>query len=169
MSRTPKKRNLSAGYSGADAKTLSTTGLPLPHLADLKQLGLDMMDLAASYRQANDEASAQATLQMAASLGQGFRNASSEQVVSQLVGMQVESTALAAMSPSSPYGDSGQTVQDRINELGQQRASLKELTQQIGPIMETMSDQDWISFNDRLMIFGEEHAMRWLATKHGPK
>ena len=160
---------LAAGYPAAEAKTLATTGLVLPQLAELKQLGADMVNLSSSYRQAGDEASAQATLQIAASLGQGYRNASGEQLVSQLVGMQIETTALNAMSPGSPYGDLGQTVQDRINQLDQQKEALHELTRQIGPAMEAMSDQDWISFNDRLMIFGEEPAMRWLANKYGSK
>jgi tetratricopeptide (TPR) repeat protein len=160
---------LAAGYSAADAKTLSTTGLVLPQLADLKELGLDMVNLAASYRQTGDEASAQATLQIAANLGQGYANASSEQLVCQLVGMQIETRALNAMSPNSSYGETGQAVQDRINQIAQQKAALRDLTQLIGPIMETMSDQDWISFNNRLMIFGEEPAMRWLANKYAAK
>jgi len=55
----------------------------------------------------------------------------------------------------------------RINQLTQDRAALSGLAQEITPIMETMSDQEWINFNDRLMIFGEEPAMRWLVAKHG--
>ena len=158
---------LAAGYSPAEAKTLSTTGLALPQLGELRQLGETMVNLAASYRQGGDESSAQATLQLAANLGQGYRNTSGEQVASQLVGMAVETMALSAMSPSSSYGDTGRTVQDRINQLTQGRAALSELAQEITPIMETMSDQEWINFNDRLMIFGEEPAMRWLVAKHG--
>jgi len=158
---------LAAGYSAAEAKTLSTTGLALPQLAEVRQLGQTMVNLAASYRQGGDESSAQATLQLAANLGQGYRNASSAQVAGQLVGMAVETMALNAMSPSSPYGDAGQTVQDRIGHITQDRAALNQLAQQITPIMETMSDQDWISFNNRLMVFGEASAMRWLVSKHG--
>lgn len=157
---------LAAGYAAADAKTLSTTGLALPQLSELKRLGQDMVNLAASYRQVGDESSAQATLQIAANLGQGYRNASTQQLAAQLVGMSIEDMSLKAMNPTSAYGDTGQTVQDRISQLAQQRAALREITQKITPIMEMMSDQDWISFNNRLMIFGEEPAMRWLVSKH---
>jgi RNA polymerase sigma factor (sigma-70 family) len=160
---------LSAGYSTAEAKTLSSTGLVLPQLADLRQLGQAMVDLAATYRQAGDASSAGTTLQMAANLGQSYASAASEQAVSQLVGIHIETTALSAMSPASPYGDTGETVQDRINELAQQKAALAQLARQVGPIMETMSDQDWISFNDRLMVFGEASAMQWLVAKNGTK
>jgi RNA polymerase sigma factor (sigma-70 family) len=157
---------LAAGYSVAEAKTISTTGLPLPQLGAIRELGADMVNLANSYRQAGDEASAQATLQMAANLGQGYRAASAEQMVSQFVGFTVEKQALQAMDPTSPYGDNGQTVQGRIDQITQQRAELGELTQQVSPILERMPDQDWISFNDRLVMFGEEAAMRWLAGKY---
>jgi RNA polymerase sigma factor (sigma-70 family) len=157
---------LAAGYSAADAKTLSTTGLVLPQLADLRQLGQTMVNLASSYQQAGDAGSAQGALQAAANLGRSYGNSSTEQVVSQLVGIQIETAALSAMSPGDPYGDTGQTVQDRINQLAGQREVIAELARQVTPIMETMSDQDWISFNDRLMIFGEEPAMQWLAGKN---
>jgi hypothetical protein len=30
-----------------------------------------------------------------------------------------------------------------------------------------MSDQDWISYKDRWRAFGEEAALRWMASKHG--
>jgi hypothetical protein len=159
---------LAAGYPVAEAKTISTTGLTLPQLGEIRQLGQDMVNLAKSYREAGDEASAQATLQMAANLGQGYRTASGEQLANQFVGFTVEKLALQAMDPNSPYGDNGQTVQGRLNQITQQRAELGELTQQVSPILEKMPDQDWISFNDRLMMFGEEAAMRWLAAKYGP-
>ncbi len=160
---------LAAGYPPADAKTLATTGLALPQLADLRQLGREMVNLAASYRQSGDASSAQATLQIAANLGQGYSNGASEQLVSQLVGMQIETAALKGMSPDGAYGASGSTVQDRLNQLEAQRASLRELTRQTGPIMENMSDQDWLSFNNRLMVFGEAPALQWLANKYGMK
>ena len=72
------------------------------------------------------------------------------------------------MDSNAAYGATGQTVQDRLTQLAQQRAALGALTQQTDPIMQTMSDSDWISFNDRLMIFGEEPALRWLANQRGP-
>ena len=160
---------LAAGYPPADAKTLATTGLALPQLADLRQLGQEMVNLAASYRQSGDASSAQATLQIAANLGQGYSNGSSEQLASQLVGMQIETMALNGMSPETAYGAGGATVQDRLNQLRAERASLRELTLQTGPMMEIMSDQDWLSFNNRLMVFGEASALQWLANKYRTK
>jgi hypothetical protein len=81
----------------------------------------------------------------------------------------MEALALNAMDPSSPYGDSGQTVRDRLTQVAQQKAALKELVTQSEPFRQTLSDQDWIGFSDRLKIFGEEAALKWILGKYGQK
>jgi hypothetical protein len=73
------------------------------------------------------------------------------------------------MDPNSPYGDSGQSVQDQLNQLTQQRAALKDLGQQIGSLLEKVSDQDWISYYNRWMISGEAAAGQWPVNKYGQK
>jgi hypothetical protein len=32
-----------------------------------------------------------------------------------------------------------------------------------------MSDQDWISYTDRKMLFGDKAAVEWLVNKYGQK
>ena len=49
----------------AEAKTIPGSQLLLPQLQQVKDLGLSLVDLAKSYRQAGDETSAQAALQIA--------------------------------------------------------------------------------------------------------
>jgi cell division protein FtsL len=161
---------LSAGYSAADAGYLSTFQLALPQLAPVRQLGVDLVDLANAYSQSGDQSSAQAALQMAVNLGQRYDATSAgEAVLDQLVGIAIERMALSAMNPSSPYGDNGQTVQDQLSQLAQQRTALKALGQQVELLLPTMSDQDWINYTDRWMIFGELAANQWLVNKHGQK
>jgi hypothetical protein len=128
-----------------------------------------MVGLASAYRQAGDEDSAQAALQMAVNLGQRLDGSAGEYLISQLVGMAVERIALSAMDPNSPYGSYGQTVQDRLNQIAQQKAALRELGRQADPLMQTMSDQDWTIYRDRQMLFGEEAALQWVVSKHGQK
>jgi RNA polymerase sigma factor (sigma-70 family) len=90
---------LAAGYSMSEAKVLATTQLGLPQLAQVKQLGLDLIDLSQSYQQSGDADSAQTSLQMAIALGQRYTTAAPGQAeVSQLVGIAVEKFALAAMA-----------------------------------------------------------------------
>ena len=157
-----------AGRSEGEVKLAATYNLRLPHLAQAKELGQNIVDLANSYQQAGDEASRQAALQIAANLGRRYGEGSpAESLISQLVGIAVERTALNAMDPKSPYGADNQTVQDRIDQLAQQRAAIRELNKQVEPLLPTMSDQDWASYLDRSHVFGEEAAMRWLVSMHG--
>jgi RNA polymerase sigma factor (sigma-70 family) len=160
---------LAAGYSVAEAKTLGVSQLGLPQLQPLRELARDyLIPLANSYQQAGDETSSQAALQMGLNLAQrlevppGF-------LINGLVGMAIERIAFSAMDPNSPYGGDGQTVQDRLNQLDQQKAALRELGQQFDTLRPTLSDQDWINYRDRDMNFGEVAAMQWVVSKHGQK
>ena len=159
-----------AGYPVADAKVVATSHMVLPQLVQVRDLSRSILDLANSYQQVGDEASRQAALQIAVNLGQRYSGGSAgEMLIAQLVGIAVERNALGAMDPNGAYGVTGQTVQDRINQLAQQRAAFKELGQQADPLWQGMSDQDWISYHNRSAAFGEEAAMRWLVGKYGQK
>jgi hypothetical protein len=83
--------------------------------------------------------------------------------------MAVERKALSAMDPNAAYGDGGRTVRDRLNQIVQQEAEFKQINRQVEAIFETMSDQDWISYKDRWLMFGEENAARWLVNKYGDR
>jgi RNA polymerase sigma factor (sigma-70 family) len=159
---------LSAGYSPAEAKVVSSLGLELPQLAQIKNLGLGLGDIAQSYQQSGDDTSAQAALQMAAKLGQRYSNpAPGEAEVSQFVGIAIQQIALGAMDPNSPYGSDGQTVQNQLDQLAQQRTTMKDVIQQFQAVAPMMSDQDWISYKDRSIAFGEQAAEQWAIGKYG--
>jgi len=159
---------LSAGFSTAEAQMASTQSLLLPQLAPLKQLGLQLVDLANSYNQAGDSASAQAALQMALRLGQTLDSAqsSSPALISQLVGFAVERMALNAMDPNASIGN-GLTVQDELNRIAQTKRIINDLDNQTRPLMGNLTDQDWVNFTNRRLLFGESAAMQWVLNKYG--
>ncbi len=158
---------LASGYSAGAAKMIASGQVELPQLSELKQLGLQMVELSKSYRQAGDETSAQTLVQMAAKLGQSY--GPGDCAISHLVGIAIERNALSAADPGSPYGGDGQTVQDQLNQLAQQKAAVGLLFQQGEPLLKTMSEQDWISYIDRDKSYGEEAAMKWAVSKFGQK
>jgi RNA polymerase sigma factor (sigma-70 family) len=159
---------MAAGYSVADAKAASGLQLLLPQLQQVKDLGLDMIQLSKSYQQAGDSASAQAALQMAIDLGSRYSTPSpGEPAISQLVGQTLEIIALKSMDPNSPYGSDGQTVQDRINQVLLQKTALQDRSSKVESIVPTMPEQDWISYRDRWLMFGEQNAEEWLINKYG--
>jgi hypothetical protein len=156
-----------AGYSEAEAKMIAMTSLLLPHLPQIRDLGKSMAELSTSYRQAGDQASADILLQMTCGLGQRLDQATREPLLTQLVGMAIERGALSTMDPASPYG--GGTVKDRLDELAQLRAGMKELTQQFDTLQPMMSADDWSNYVERQRLFGEKSALQWMVGKYGQK
>jgi hypothetical protein len=161
---------LAAGYSPAEAKLLGGSQLLLPQLAQLKQLGLQMVDLAKAYGQAGDDASAQSLLQMTLGLGQSYNGSyAGDCAISHLVGLSIQRLALSAMDPSSPFDASGRTVQDQLNDLTRQHKAISSAFEQNNALLAAMSDQDWMSYIDRQKSFGDEAALRWAVNKLAPK
>jgi hypothetical protein len=160
---------MAAGYSAADAKTINGIELLLPHLAAVKELSQNIVTLAESYRQAGDQASANAALMIAADLGERFQGGPGQSVLSQLVGFAVQKNALSSLDPATPYGDSGESVQQHLDDLTKQRDAMKHVVQQTSALIENLSPQDWISYQDRWRSFGEQAALQWLAQKYGVK
>jgi hypothetical protein len=161
---------LAAGYSPAEAKLLGGSQLTLPQLAELKQLGLQMVETAKAYRNAGDDASAQSVLQMTLGLGQSYNGSSAgDCAISHLVGLAIQRLALGAMDPNSPFGASGLTVQEQLTDLTQQHIAIRSAFEQNEALLATMSDQDWLSYIDRQKSFGDEAALRWAVNKLGRK
>jgi hypothetical protein len=161
---------LAAGYSPAEAKFLGSSEVTLPQLAELKQLGLQMVELADAYRKAGDEASAQAVLDMAVGLGQRYGGGlAGDSAISHAVGLVIERNALSAMDPNRPYGDSSRTVQDQLSLINQQKDALTSSFKANEPLLQAMSDQDWLSYVDRIKSSGDEAALRWAVGKLGRK
>ena len=159
---------LAAGYSTAEAKTAASMLLVLPHLGAMKELSQDIVSLANSYRQAGDPASAEVAWQAGLDLGQKLNGSPDQSLVNQLVGDAIQSIFLRQMDPASAFGQTGQTVQDRLDQLAAERAAITALTKQFDAVQPQVSEQDWISYKDRWRSFGEEAALKWIVAKYSP-
>jgi hypothetical protein len=159
----------SAGYSDVESKLIAMTELLLPQLAQLKQLGGQIGELASSYRQAGDTASEQAVLQMALHLGQQLDVGANggKFLINNLVGIAIQLNALKMMDPASPYGNPGQTVQDYMDQITQHKAALRRFAQQNENLLPNMPPEDLISFLDREKLYGEPAALQWYLNKIG--
>ena len=158
---------LAAGYPEAESKLAAMSGALLPHLSELKQAGVSLVELANSYRQAGDAASAQAALQMGLDLGQRLDDPNSMTLIQTLVGIAVQRKALDAMAAMAPYAESSQTIQERINSLVQQREAIKAAVAAgaTQTWLQTASAQDISAYVDRERLFGERNAMKWVANR----
>jgi len=157
-----------AGYPGLEAKAIATWSLEIPQFEQFRQLGDSLAQMANSYRQAGDETSAQTVLQLGLGLGQRLASEPAP-LLQELVSLTVQNQILSAMDPASAYGDGGQTVKNRMDEITQQRAVIKGLAQQTESLLQVMSEPDAANFYDRLKSFGEVDAVRWAADKYGLK
>jgi hypothetical protein len=159
----------SAGYSDVDAKIAAQSQLLLPDLAQLKQLGQQLATLANSQQQSGDSASAQTTLQMDMQLGRQLSASQAQPLITTLVGYAIENIALSGMDPNAPYGSPGQTAQDQINQIQQQRDYLRSMTSQTENLVSIMSDDDFLTFLERRQSSGEINALQWATAKYTPQ
>lgn len=160
---------LSAGYSPAESKISGQASTLLPALAPLKQLGASLGELAQSYQQAGDTASAQSSLQMALALSRQLTSPLPQPLIGTLVGMAIEKQALSSMDPNAPYGGEGRTVADQLAALGQQRDEVKKLNQQFQSIFPKLPEEGMVGYVERQKTVGELSAMRWALQKYGPQ
>ena len=168
-----------AGYSEAEAKAIAMGTLPLPQLARLRELGQDIGELAKLYRQAGDEPSADAAVQIGLSLAQRVGEPlGSHFLLHDLIGVNIESQILESMDANRPYDDAGHTIKERLDELAQRREEIKRLGDPsvwmggerrdvLVTLWEEMPPQDLINFCDRIKVSGEREALRWALNRLG--
>lgn len=155
-----------AGYSQTEAKLLADAGLVLPQMQELRDLGRKMNELAKSYQQNNDAVSAQATRDLALSLGLRMEEPSAGvSMLNNLVGIAIQREILGSLDPASPYGNTGHTVSEELAALTQRKADLRELNIQVDAILPTLSETDAIHYFDREKSFGSIEAMKWLVNR----
>lgn len=158
-----------AGYSESEAKTVACSSALLPELLPFKQAGQALVELAKRYEQAGDAASAQAVRDMELNLGHRLQQPPQVTLIHELVGRAIERMVLGSMNPNTPYGATGQTVKNQLDALADRHKSTKALVAETEPILTTMSDQELGHFYDRLKMYGETDALRWVLTQAPPK
>jgi hypothetical protein len=156
-----------AGCTTAGACMAAVYLMPADNYAQLRGVANNLADLAARYRQAGDEASAQAALEMGLTLGRQVGEPSGgKPTCVDLLGIEIERKMLAGMDPAGPCDSSGVTVEDRLNELARQREIITEVGGDVGYwVPQVLSEKDQISFFDRMRASGELEALRWARSR----
>ena len=159
---------MAAGYSEAESKAAAFSGALLPDLAELKQDGLQLAELAKSYQQAGDTASAQATLQMAQDLGRRLDDPNSMTLIQTLVGIAVQRIALDASAGMPMDADVTQGVQNEIQTLVQRRQDIKTLVNGVEGWWQTATPEEIVLYYDRERSFGAQNALQWIVNRGAP-
>ena len=154
-----------AGFSEAEAKGTACWTALLPELTRLKQVSIDLVDLAKRYDQAGDTAAAQAVREMGMNLGRRLDQPGQTTLIQALVGSAIERIILNSMDPNAPYGDSGLTPKGAADAIAARRKSLRELADRTEPILLNLPDSELAHFYDRLKMYGEVAALRWVVNQ----
>jgi len=71
------------------------------------------------------------------------------------------------LDPNASYDFlGGETPDQRLQELRQQKAMLSQLDKSFEAIAPGLTDAEKVSFQERVKIYGEVTAMRWLVQQH---
>jgi RNA polymerase sigma factor (sigma-70 family) len=164
--RSCEEAYLSAGYSDLEAEAAGMANTPKLSLASLSALKRNLIDLADSYRQADDAASAQAVLEMGLALGQRFAEPSPmATIVETLYGARVEAQMLERMDPDSRVGSTELAAQAQLDEISAAYTRVRE--ENVNELMRSIPPEDQLGYLDRLKASGQLAALQWLVSKQG--
>ena len=157
---------MESGHTVVEAKMLASTGLLLPQLPQLKELTQQLGLLQQTYLASGDlEAATQI-----ASLGQGItRELGNGQggggmLISQFVGFAMEWNLLSRLPPESQPEFLGMSVQQRLDQIREQRNQLNALTPFVRQMVLRGNETEIIGFVDRIKLSGEASALQWVAS-----
>lgn len=151
------------------AALAGAAGDMLPDLAKMKAIAQGIGGLQKQYLDAGDTGSVENLAQMGTGLANRLTSGNEGKLmISQLVGIALEAITLQSLDQNTPYDFlGGKTPGQRLAELKQQRASLKELTQSFNAAYPNLSEAEMLSYSERARIYGEVQAKRWVQQQHG--
>ena len=74
----------------------------------------------------------------------------------------MERIVLKPLDPQKSYDFLHGTVQDRFTDLDAKKAEAKQTSQFVDQWMTTASDSDLVNYFERLKVYGEAGALKWL-------
>jgi hypothetical protein len=151
---------LSAGYSEAEATALAMGSLLMPHLAQLRDVGTELVKRANHYRESGDAASANKMLHAAIRIGTQLDRTNSLTLLENLVGIAIQQNALKELDPAASFEKSAHTVQAEADRLTKRRTDLRATAGDFNKLFQQMSDQEIGNYFDQQKRLGEEMADR---------
>ena len=159
---------LLAGYSPLEAKTQSMETLILPNLAEMKSLAQEISSLQQKYKAAGDNSSAQQLAAVGIEIGSKVADGkSSPTLIHQLVGYAMENIALKNLDAGTYYDFLGKTAGERFQEIKTQKQEVKDLIPVHTELYPRLSDAEKMIYLDRLKLYGELNAIKWLKRNYG--
>jgi RNA polymerase sigma factor (sigma-70 family) len=159
-----------AGRPALEAKYASTCGAPKPHVAQLKSLAEEMIQVQQQYQNQGDTASANSLAYMGLALGNRLgAGANNQSIIDQLVGIAIEKKVLAQLDATGNYDFLGRPVSEVAADLDRQKQSIRQATEFKQQLVPSLNETDLVNYLDREKVYGEPEATAWLQAKYGQR
>ena len=161
----------SAGQSAFLALHAGGWASALPNeLSPLKAVASGIVAAQAQYAESGDAASAASALQMGFVLADRLGSGDGGRfLLNQQMGLAIENSMLKELDPNTQYDFLGdKTPVERQEELKQLRTESRELMTALSAAYGSLSEEEWVSYSDRMKAFGELEALRWLQQRTAP-
>jgi hypothetical protein len=174
MESLPEAEDLcrASGRSPRESLIVAMSGVVadfLPELAALKQVANGTADLQKQQWAAGDVESAGSLAQLGLALADRLRGGDSGKfLIRHLVGNALEAIVLANLEPNTACDFlQGKTPAQRLEELRQQKAEIKQLSAEALAAFPALSEAEQSSYSQRVKLNGELETMRWWRQQRG--
>lgn len=164
---------LDSGKSPLEAATYALSSMAkdnLPELATIKQVAGGIRDLMQQKSEAGDADSVANLAQMGLAIADKLNSGDSgKYLINQLVGMATVSIALSQLNQNTAYDFlGGQTPAQVLAGLKRQKTEFSQLHSNFSAAQLQMNEAEMTSYTQRMKIYGEIEAMKWLIEQHPP-
>ena len=162
-----------SGKSPMEAVTYALSGMAgdvLPQLATFKGLAQSLGDL---MKQKSDAGDADSTANLG-QIGLAFADKissgdSGKLLINQLVGLAVNRIMLSQLNQDTSYDFlNGATPAQVVQQLKDEKISMVQLAKSFSAILPSLTDEESFVFHERVKIYGETAAMKWVIQQHPP-
>jgi hypothetical protein len=158
---------ISSGRPLLESKFQATSEILIPSLASFKQAATGLLqDSAAQFGKAGDYASEAAVLKAVWEMGSQLRRDDNPVMITGLVGIAIQSMALKQWSGNgeSPFPQG--TVEERLAQNQALRQQVRDQNSVVDQWMPQATEPELLTYFDRMKIFGETEAIKWLQQRH---
>lgn len=154
----------STGLDDLTAQLAAMASLTRPTLTPLREVSQHLDGLKDEFIKAEDFDAAEPAVIIGLNLGQKIQ-ASAPFLVDQLVGMSIERNFLVQLDPLTQAGPGGQTAEERLATLDQDRLAITTQTQAFAEVAPRMDAATAKEYFGRMRRDGELAAMKWAVAK----
>lgn len=157
---------LAAGFSPGEAKAFGTANTLYPHLHALKGLAQNLSELEGQYVAAGDVESAARLAEYGVHLARQLTDSGGgKPLISDLTALSIVGLTLKPLPQDQRFDFLNGTPADILEQQRQTRATLTESSNYFPDFMRAAKESEVVAYFDRLKLYGEAEALRWMRSR----